>query len=113
MSNLIGSVLLQYETQNKRELLLTITEINGNIFVNGIRLGCGMNVEGSIRFFGNVKAEFNLFTTYFQVTPANSAFIQRNFLHCWWEDFAISKAVVAATVIVTKMDYESGYDSLG
>ena len=48
MSKLIGSVLVQYETQNKRELLLTITENNGNIFVNGMKLDSGLNVEGSI-----------------------------------------------------------------
>lgn len=113
MSRHVGSVLIQYEGQNKRELLLSFTEHNGNIFVNSMKLDSGMNVEGSIRLFGNVKAQFNLFTTYFHITPADSAFTKRNFLHCWWEDFAFSNLVATATVIVTKMDYESGYDSVG
>jgi hypothetical protein len=28
-----------------------------------------------------------------------------------WEDFAVLNVVIAATVRVSKMDYESGYDS--
>ena len=110
MYRLIGSVLVQHETQNKREILLTVVENHGDIFVNGMKLDSGFNVEGSIRLFGNVRSEFNLFTTYFHSTPEKSG---RNFLHSWWEDLAIANILVAATVIVTKMDYDSGYDSIG
>jgi len=111
MANLVGSVLLQKESPNIREQLITITEQSGNIFVNGVQITPSLNVEATLRMFGNVKPEFYLNTSYLQSTPQMKYLSSRNFMYCVWEDFAVSNVVIAATVRVSKMDYESGYDS--
>jgi hypothetical protein len=111
MSSLVGSVLLQKEDPNIREQLITITERSGNIFVNGVKLDPNYSVEATLRMIGNIKPEFYLNVSYLQATPQMKYLSNRNFLYCVWEDFAVSKVVIAATVRVSKMDYESGYDS--
>jgi hypothetical protein len=112
MATVVGSVLLQKESPNIREQLITVTEKSGNIFVNGVHIMPSVNVEATLRMFGNVKPEFYLNTAYLQATPNLNYLTKSNFLYCVWEDFAVSKVVIAATVRVSKMDYESGYDSV-
>lgn len=111
MPNLVGSVLLQKEDPNIREQLITVTEQSGNIFVNGVKVDANYSVESTIRLFGKVKPEFYLNVAYLQATPQMKYLSNRNFLYCVWEDFAVSNVVIAATVRVSKMDYESEYDS--
>jgi len=111
MVTLVGSVLLQKENQNAREQLITITEQTGNIFVNGVKLGPSYNIESTLRLFGNIKPEFYLSTVYLQCTPEMKYLSKNNFLYSVWEDFAVSKVVITATVKVSKIDYQSGYDS--
>jgi len=111
MANLVASVLLQKESPNIREQLITITEQSGNIFVNGVKLAPNYSVESTLRSFGNIKPEYYLNTTYLQSTPQMKYLSTRNFMYCVWEDFAVSNVLIAATVRVSKMDYESGYDS--
>ena len=111
MANLIGSVLLQKEDRNIPEQLITVTEQLGNIFVNGVKIDANYSVESTLRLFGNVKPGFYFNVTYLQCTPQMKYLTNRNFLYCIWEDFAVSKVLIAATVRVSKMDYESGYDS--
>ena len=112
MATLVASVLLQKESPNIREQLITVTEHLGNIFVNGVKLTPNYTVEATLRMVGNVKPEYYLNVTYLQCTPLMNYLSSRNFLYCVWEDFAVSKVVIAATVRASKMDYESGYDSV-
>ena len=112
MATLVGSVLLQKEDPNIREQLITVTEQSGNIFVNGVKLDHNYSVEATLRLFGKVKPEFYLNVSYLQSTPQMNYLSSRNFLYCVWEDFAVSRIVIAATVRASKMDYESGYDSV-
>lgn len=111
MRNLVGSVLIQRENKNIREQLITVTEESGNIFVDGVKISHGYNIEATLRTFGNVKPEFYLNTVYLHATPNMNYLTAKNFLYCVWEDFAVSKVVIAATVRVSKTDYESDYDS--
>jgi len=111
MPNLVGNGLVQNEVESKREILLVITEHLGNILINGRKLDQGYNVDGSIRLFTNVRSELNLHTCYFQASPEMHPDASKSFLYSFWEDYAVAKYVVHATVIITKMDYESGYDS--
>lgn len=108
----VGSVLVEFEDRSKSPALLTVTEENGNIFVNSKFIPASYNVDESIRWILKIPISVYIVTTHFKTNPA-SAHRRADFLQSWWQDYAISKVIVTATVLVSKMDYESaGYDSV-
>jgi hypothetical protein len=108
----VGSVLVEFEDRNISPALLCVTEENGNIFINSKFIPASYNVEDSIRWILKIPISVYIVTTHFKTEP-HSEHRRSDFLRSWWQDYAISKVIVIATVLVSKMDYDSaGYDSV-
>ena len=108
----VGSVLVEYQDKLSTRKLIAITEELGNIYINSKRIPVSYNVEESIRWFLKIPSELYIIVTDFQTTPQRFEFTKSNFMQSWWEDHASAKIIVGATMLVTKMDYTSGYDSV-
>ena len=108
----VGSVLVEFEDRNISSRLLCVTEENGNIFINSKFIPASYNVEDSIRWVMKIPNTIYIAATYFKTQP-ESHHRRLEFLRSWWQDYIISKVIVIATVLVSKMDYDSaGYDSV-
>jgi hypothetical protein len=108
----VGSVLVEFEDRHISTVLLCVTEENGNIFINSKFIPASYNVEESIRWIMKIPISAYIMTTHFKTEP-HSHHRRSDFPKSWWQDYAISKVIVTATVLVSKMDYESaGYDSV-
>jgi len=108
----VGSVLVEFEDRNISPALLCVTEENGNIFVNSKFIPASYNVEDSIRCVLKIPTAVYIVTTHFKTEP-HSEHRRSDFLRSWWQDYIISRVIVIATVLISKMDYESaGYDSV-
>lgn len=108
----VGSVLVEFREKFKTSKLLAITEEHGNIYINSKRIPATYNVEDSIRWFLQISSELYIHTLDFQTTPLRFQFTKANFLRSWWEDYAVAKTIVTATVRVSEIDYHSDYDSV-
>jgi len=109
----VGSVLVEFEDKSKSSVLLVVTEKNGNIYINNNHLPVTYNVEESIRWMLKIPISVYIIVNYFKTDPDKILFRRSGFLQSWWEDYAAAKVIVTATVVITKMDYDSaGYDSV-
>ena len=108
----VGSVLVEFSEKFKINKLFVITETDGNIYINSKRIPTTYNVEESIRWFLDILKDLYIHTLDFQTSPLRFQFTKYNFLQSWWEDYAVAKTIVTATVRVSKTDYESDYDSV-
>jgi hypothetical protein len=109
----VGSVLVEFEDKANGPVLLVVTEKNGNIYINNVRLPVTYNVEESIRWILSIPISIYIIVTYFKTEPDKILFRRSGFLKSWWEDYASAKVIVTATVLISKMDYDSaGYDSV-
>jgi hypothetical protein len=72
----------------------------------------GINVEQSIRWILKIPSEIYAVVTEFSTTPKSVQFTKSNFLQSYWEDYASAKTIVTASILLSKMDYDSGYDSV-
>jgi len=109
----VGSVLVEFQDKTKLSLLLVVTEENSNIYMNNRRIPVTYNVEESIRWFMDIIISKYIIIKYFISEPDSVVFRRAMFLQSWWEDYASAKVIVTATVLITKMDYDSaGYDSV-
>lgn len=108
----VGSVLIEYQDKLRIKKLLEVTEELGNISINGKRIPVTYNVEESIRWILKFPSEVYVTVTDFDTKPISLQFTKSKFLQSWWEDYASTDTVVNASIIISKIDYESGYDSL-
>ena len=108
----VGSVLVEYQDKLRTKKLIAITEELGNIYINSKRIPVSYNVEESIRWILNIPSELYIIVADFQTTPICFQFSKSNFMQSWWEEYASAKTIVTGTIILSKMDYESGYDSV-
>ena len=107
----VGSVLVEYQDRLHTKKLVQITEEHGNIYINSKPMPHGLNVEESIRWILKIPSELYIIVTEFSTTPKCTQFTKSNFLRSYWEDYASAKIVVVASIVLSKMDYDSGYDS--
>jgi hypothetical protein len=108
----VGSVLVEYQHRLHTKRLIQITEDYGNIYINSKRMPDGINVEQSIRWILKIPSEIYVVVTEFSTTPKSLRFTKSTFLQSYWEDYASAKTVVTASIVLSKMDYDSGYDSV-
>jgi hypothetical protein len=108
----VGSILVQYQDRYHTKKLVQITEEHGNIYINSKQMPHGLNVEQSIRWVLNIPSELYIIVTEFNTTPKCAQFTKSKFLQSFWEDYASAKTIVVASILLSKMDYDSGYDSL-
>jgi hypothetical protein len=108
----VGSVAVDFEDKTKTQKLLIVTEENGYISINGKYIPASYTIEESIRFILSIPSELYFKVTYFKTEPYTHYDARYSFLHSWWECYAEAKQIVTASVLIRKMDYDSGYDSV-
>jgi hypothetical protein len=108
----VGSVLVEYQDRLRTKKLVQITEEYGTIYINSKQMPHGLNVEQSIRWISKIPSELYIIVIDFYTSPKYSQFTKSKFLQSYWEDYASANTVVTASIILSKMDYESGYDSV-
>ena len=108
----VGSVLVEYHDRLRTKKLIEITEEKGNIYINRQRIPVSYNVEESIRWVLRVPSELYIIVTDFETTSPSLQFKKTKVLQSWWEDYASTNTIVTASFMISKMDYESGYDSV-
>lgn len=105
-------MLVDYQDRRNTKKLVQITEEHGNIYINSKPVPHGLNVEQSIRCLLNIPSELYIIVTEFSTTPKCAQFTKLTFLQSFWEDYASAKTIVVASILLSKMDYDSGYDSM-
>lgn len=108
----VGSVLVEYQDRLRTKKLIQITEDCGNIYINSKQMPRGLNVEQSIRWISKIPSELYIILTDFYTSPKSPQFTKSGFLQSYWEDYASAKTIVTASILLSKMDYDSGYDSV-
>jgi len=108
----VGSVVVEYQARLRTKKLVQITEEHGTIYINSKRMPHGLNVEQSMRWISNIPSELYIIVTDFYTSPKYPQFTKSNFMQSYWEDYASAKTVVTASILLSKMDYDSGYDSV-
>ena len=108
----VGSVLVEYQDRIHTKKLVQITEEYGTIYINSKPMPHGFNVEESIRWISKIPSELYLILTDFSTTPKCVQFTKSKFMQSYWEDYASAKVIVVASILLSKMDYDSGYDSV-